>query len=255
MTGGIDRALARATRRFIAVSESLASDLAAQGLPRSHIRVVPNGIELVAPPTAEETAEVRKELGLPVGRSVVGMVANFRPRKGAEDLIDAVGAMAAAGRDLHLLLVGEAFREAGRDYASELLARAHDVGLTGHVTMTGYREDVVRLLAAMDVFVLPSLFGEGLPMVLLEAMAAQRPVIATPVEGIVEVLRSGQNGVLVPARSPAILGERIAELLDSSSRRFALGTGARATVVESYSRERMTNGIEAVYEELWGEHG
>src|SRR5690606_17187577 len=128
---------------------------------------------------------------------VVGMVANFRPRKGAEVLIDAVGKLADSHSRLRLVLVGEPFREPGGDYGADLRRRATRLGAQDRVRFTGFRADADRLIGSLDLFVLPSLFGEGLPRVLLEAMAAGVPVVSTPVEGIGELIRHEENGLLV----------------------------------------------------------
>ena len=248
VTGTVDRALAGRTRRFIAVSESLGRELRRLGIGEDRIRVVPNGIPLPSPATAGTRAELRSELGLPPDEPLVGMVANFRPRKGTELLIEAAGQLVSAGVPLRLLLVGEAFREGDRDYAAELAALGRRVGIGERITFTGFRADADRLISGLDVFVLPSRFGEGLPMVLLEAMGSGVPVITTPVEGIVEVVQDGRNGVLVAPDDVAALRDAMRALLESPERREGLGTVGRETVIDRYSADRMAEGIESVYE-------
>lgn len=251
-TGAVDRALAGRTRRFIAVSDSLGRELRRLGIGADRIRVVPNGIPLPSAADPQSRAELRRELGIPSGDHVIGMVANFRPRKGAEVLIEAAAELARAGSPIRLLLVGEAFREGGRDYAAELAALGQRAGLGDRITFTGFRADSDRIIAGLDLFVLPSRFGEGLPMVLLEAMGSAIPVITTPVEGIVEVVQDGQNGLLVPSDDVAALRDAIRSLLSSPARRADLGTAARETVVTRYSSDRMAEGFEAVYGEVAG---
>ena len=250
LTGGIDRALAGWTRRFIAVSDSLAREAVRVGIRSERIRVVPNGVPL--PPIADATVreDVRAELGLAPDAELVGMVANFRPRKGTEVLIEAMALGVGPTTAAHLLLVGEPFREPGRDYGRELAALVATRNLSPRTTMTGFRSDPERLMAALDVLVLPSLFGEGLPMVLLEAMGAGVPVVSTPVEGIVELVRDGETGRLVAPDDPAALGQAIAWVLEDPVRRRALGAAARETIIAGYTDERMATGIEAVYAEL-----
>lgn len=252
VTGTVDRALAGRTRRFIAVSESLGAELRRLGIPGDRIRVVPNGIPLPVPATAATREALRAELGLPDGEPVIGMVANFRPRKGTEVLIEAVATLAREGRSPRLLLVGEAFREPGRDYAAELAGLARRLGVEERVTFTGFRADPERVIAGLDLFVLPSRFGEGLPMVLLEAMGAGVPVVATPVEGIVEVVDDGRNALLVPPDDGPALATAVGGLLDDPSRREALGAAARETVIARYTADRMADGFEAVYGEVAG---
>jgi glycosyltransferase involved in cell wall biosynthesis len=250
LTGGIDRLLAAHTRRFVAVSESLAQELRRQGIADGRIRVVPNGIPL--PPATSPTAgaELRTSFGLPPDEPIVGMVANFRPRKGAEVLIDAAGELVRAGLPVRLLLIGEAFRDGPRDYGAELAARGSRVGMGDRLLLTGFRGDVERLVAGLDIFVLPSRFGEGLPMVLLEAMGAGLPVVTTPVEGIVEVVDDGRNGLLVPIDDRAALRGAIRDLVADPGRRAALGAAARTTVIERFISDRMAEALDAVYDEV-----
>lgn len=249
-TGAVDRALAGRTRRFITVSQSLAAELRRLGIAEGRIRVVPNGIPMPDPASQEAGAALRAEFGLPAGQPVVGMVANFRPRKGTEVLIEAAAGLGRAGLPVRLLLVGEAFREGDRDYGAELAALADRLGVADRVTFTGFRADVDRIIVGLDLFVLPSRFGEGLPMVLLEAMGAAVPVVSTPVEGIVEVIDDGANGLLVPPNDSAALADAMRALLENPARRAAVAARGRATVSEGYSSERMAMGFEQVYAEV-----
>jgi glycosyltransferase involved in cell wall biosynthesis len=252
LTGTVDRGLAGRTRRFVAVSESLATELRRLGIGPKRIRVVPNGIPLPEAATEAARAALRNELALPGGEPLIGMVANFRPRKGTEFLIEAVGRLVADGVPARLILVGEAFREGARDYAAELAALAAARGIGDRVTFTGFRPDPERIIAGLDLFVLPSRFGEGLPMVLLEAMGAGVPVVTTPVEGIVEVVDDGRNARLVPPDDLVALAEALRALIADPSNRVALGAAGRDTVVARYTSDRMAEGFERVYGEVTG---
>jgi phosphatidylinositol alpha-mannosyltransferase len=179
-------------------------------------------------------------------------VANFRPRKGTEVLIEAVGQLARAGTPARLVLVGEAFRDGTRDYAAELAALAAARGIGDRVTFTGFRADPERIIAGLDTLVLPSRFGEGLPMVLLEAMGAGVPVVTTPVEGIVEVVDDGRNALLVPPDDATALAHALRELVSDPARRSALRAAGRDTVIDRYTADRMAAGFERVYAEVTG---
>jgi len=249
-TSAVDRLLARRSARFIAVSASLAADLVRIGVRRDRIRIVPNGVDVPVPMSAQERTSARASLDGSDAEFIVGMVANFRPRKGTEVLIDAVGALVGAHPRLRLVLVGEPFKEQGRDYGAILRTHAARVGLRGKVHFTGFRQDAGRLIAGLDLFVLPSLFGEGMPMVVLEAMAAGIPVVSTPVEGIAEVIRHGENGSLVPSGEVDGLARAIAELESNPALAMRLGAAGRETVIEKYTTDRMVDGIEDVYSEV-----
>jgi phosphatidyl-myo-inositol alpha-mannosyltransferase len=249
-TGALDRALAMRTSRFIAVSHSLAAELGRLGIDEGRVRVVPNGIPLpvAASPAAREA--LHAEFGVPRNVPIVGMVAVFRPRKGAELLIEAAAQVHAMDVAMHLLLVGEAFRGEGGDYGAHLRALASRVGLGDRVTFTGFRRDTDRVIAGLDLFALPSRFGEGLPMVLLEAMGAGVPVVTTPVEGIVEVVSDGQNGMLVPADDSSALAQAIARALADPAASNGLGAAGRRTILERHTSDAMARGIESVYREI-----
>lgn len=253
VTAGIERLLAFRTARFIAVSRSLEAELRRHRIAAERIRVVPNGIDLPTLPTPEQRAEVGREFGLLPGEPLIGMVANFRPRKGAEVLIDAVGRLSQQGLPVRLLLVGQPFRDGSNDYAATLRSLAESTGLSGRVIFTGFRSDVERLVGALDVFVLPSLYGEGMPMVLLEAMGAARAVIATPVEGVTEVVRDERDGLLVPTGDAVALAGALRRLLTDLQLRERLGVAARRTVVAGFTTGAMAAGIDGVYAELMSE--
>jgi glycosyltransferase involved in cell wall biosynthesis len=250
VTGTIDRGLAWRTRRFIAVSRSLADELGRQGIPPRRIRVVANGIPLPAAADAGSRQWLREDLGIGQSDPVIGMVANLRPRKGAELLIRASAQLQSGGRPPTLVLVGEPFRDGSRDYAGELRALGDACGLGARLVMTGFRPDVERVLGGLDLFVLPSRFGEGLPMVLLEAMGAGLPVVSTPVEGITELISDGRDGLMVPVDDVGALAGAIGDLLTDPGRRARMGTDAREKVARSYSSDAMARGIEAVYREV-----
>ena len=249
-TGALDRALAMRTRRFIAVSHSLAAELRRLGIASERVRVVPNGIPLPVAASRAARDALHDELGVSPDVPVVGMVAVFRPRKGAELLIQAAARALGTGVPIHLVMVGEAFRSEGRDYAAELRSLAEAAGLGDHITFTGFRRDTDLLIAGLDLFVLPSRFGEGLPMVLLEAMGAGVPVVTTPVEGIAEVVTDGENGILVPPDDIPSLATAIQRALTDPVTSARLGSAGRDTVLERYTSDAMARGIESVYREI-----
>jgi phosphatidylinositol alpha-mannosyltransferase len=213
--------------------------------------VVANGVPVGSLPAAgSATEQVRDEFSVASDAFLIGMLANFRPRKGTEVLIEAVARARARGISLHLLLIGEPFRQQGLDYGEQLRERAAAAGVSDVMTMTGFRADAESLLAGLDLFVLPSLFGEGLPMVLLEAMGIGVPVVSTPIEGIGDVVQDGRTGWLVPPGDADALSETIFALAsDPQLRRGVAGLG-REAILREYSADRMALGIEAVYRDV-----
>jgi glycosyltransferase involved in cell wall biosynthesis len=189
---------------------------------------------------------------------VVGTVGRLVPVKGHHYLLEAIARLGARRPALHLLLVGDG------PLRDDLTARATSAGLRvrnagdagvpsgpegATVHMLGLRRDVARLLAAMDLFVLPSL-NEGMGRVLVEAMAMELPCIASKVSGVPDVVDDGRTGVLVPPRDPAALVREIGTLIEDPQRARVMGRRGRRKVVPEFSVERMITKLEAVYREL-----
>ena len=174
----------------------------------------------------------------------MGTVALFRPRKGTEVLLEALAQLRAQGLPVRLRAVG-GFET--REYEREVKGLAESLGLADAIEWTGFTEEVDRELAEMDLFVLPSLFGEGLPMVVLEAMAAGVPVVATRVEGVPEAIRVGEDGLLAEPGDPGSLAQAIGRVVDGDVDWHALRTSALARHAEAFSERSMAAGVAGVY--------
>ena len=156
--------------------------------------------------------DVRDELGVPPDSVLIGTAARLTAVKAQDDFIRAAQLMLARHPNFRFVLVGEGPEE------RTLKALARQMGIEGHIVFAGGRRDVHDLIAAMDVFVLPSL-AEGMPMALLEAMALGTPVVATAVGGVPELIAHQSNGMLVPARDPGALADACVELALNRTRR------------------------------------
>jgi glycosyltransferase involved in cell wall biosynthesis len=185
---------------------------------------------------------VRQELGIVDGVPLVGTVANFKAHKGHQVLLEAARLVRARHAEARFVLIGRGPLE------DEVRRQVNRMGLDGSVAVLGYRQDAVRLTGAFDVFVLPSLY-EGLPIALLEAMALERPVVATRVGGTPEVVTDGVDGLLVPGGDPRALAERIVRLIDDVSLRTRLGRAAGERARRFDIRPAVRR-MEQVYEEL-----
>ena len=250
LTGLADRILAARSRMFIAVSNSLRDELLRLKIPAHRIRVIPNGIPLPTASSPAARAELHGRFGIANEFPIVGLVANLRPRKGAEILMRAAAELKRAQVPVHLLFVGEAFRGEGRDYQADLASLGHNLKIVEQTTFAGFQRDTDGIIAGLDVFVLPSLFGEGLPMALLEAMGAGVPAVSTPVEGIADLVKDGRNGLLVPAGEVTALASAIRRLLTDSEFAATIARYGRDTVSEHHSADVMARSIEAVNEDL-----
>jgi glycosyltransferase involved in cell wall biosynthesis len=250
-TGARRRARAyRLLRRFgldvVAVSHDLAGFLAEGfALPRAAIAVVHNGIPLPhLPPPAERAAQravSRRALGAPEDAPLVVAVGNLYAVKDHATLLRAVATLPRA----HVAIAGRGEEEpALRGLASEL-------GIPERVHLLGLRDDVDTVLAAADVFAQSSR-SEGLPLAILEAMAAALPVVATDVGGVSEAVIDGETGLLVPPGDPAALASSLGALLDGPARAEALGAAGRARAESAFSIEAMTRAYRERYRALEG---
>jgi glycosyltransferase involved in cell wall biosynthesis len=227
--------------RLIAVSASLRDQLRADGVDAARIRVVPNGVP--GPDRLPGRAA-------PEGTWTLGCIALFRPRKGLEVLLAALARLRAQGRAVRLLAIGP-FETA--DYEAAMHALAAELGIADAIEWAGFTADVDAALRRMDTMVLPSLFGEGMPMVVLEAMAAGVPVVASAVEGTPEVIEDGRSGLLVPPGDAGALAASLGGLLDGRPDWSALRAAAFRRQHEHFSDAAMAAGVARVYAEVLGD--
>ena len=238
----LDNATARLAARVVAVSQDTRAALVRQGYPPGRVEVVPNGIAV--PPPREPTGRLREELGLPPGAPLVGEIARLCDVKGQRELIRALAKLP----DVHAVLVGDDLERNGA-YRELLVREARTAGVGDRVVLTGYRPDVPEILDELDVVALPS-WIEGLPLVLLEALAHGRPVVATPVGGTPELVVDSETGLLVPPRDPEALAAALRRLLDDPVLAARLGEAGRERVRDRFSVEAMTARLLALYDEV-----
>ena len=205
---------------------------------------IPTGVDMDRFQPGSSNMEIRKKLGLQAGKLVVGTVSFLRPEKGLDVLIEAMGLLKQEFSNVCCLIVG-----IGQE-REKLLAQIRQQHLEETVVLTGFRDDIPELLRIMDVFVLPSL-EEGMPQSLLQALAAERAIVASSVGGIPEVIINGQTGLLVPPRNPIALAQQIERLLREPEQRKAMGQAGRQVIVRHYSVESMLTKTEQLYLSLW----
>jgi len=185
-------------------------------------------------------ARLRAELGIAPDARVVGFVGQIIERKGIPDLLEAMPAVVAQLPDVRFLFAGE-----GK--LSELVqSRARELGIQDHVVMAGFRRDVPAVMHALDVLVLPSVV-EGFGYVLVEAMAAGKPVVATRASSIPEIVRHEESGLLVDVHDPAALATSLVSILANRDRAHSLGARGRAIVQAEFTLARMLDRTEAAF--------
>jgi glycosyltransferase involved in cell wall biosynthesis len=226
-----------------AVADSLVSDY---GIDRDRLRVVPNGADL---PDEDEEAplarKLRDSLGAGFLRPLWVCVARLEEQKGHDVLLEALAEVRRRGLEFVVALAGEGTKRAA------LEARAQELGLSKHVRFLGQLEEVGPLLAAADAVVLPSRW-EGLPLGLLEAMARDKPVVASAVGGIPELIEDQVNGRLVPPGDATALADVLESFHRKQDAAMRLGRRGGERMREGYTWERVVEEFEGVYDEVLG---
>jgi glycosyltransferase involved in cell wall biosynthesis len=246
----IEQMLARFTDRIIAVGDDQRREIAAYGVaPPEKIVSIPLGLEIDRMLDADRArGRLKAELGLNGHSKLVGIVARLVPIKAHEIFLEAASQVRQAEPHSHFAIVGDGERRA------ELETMAERLGIRQAVHFLGWREDMRRVYADLDVVALSS-NNEGSPVALIEALAAARPVVATDVGGVAEVVGHGETGLLVPPRQPGALAEGILELLRAPERAEALGRAGRARVYPRHASSRLVADVERLYLDLAREKG
>jgi glycosyltransferase involved in cell wall biosynthesis len=237
-----ERLLARLGDGVVASAESVKRAYVQQlGISPDAVRVIYNAVNWDKLRATKTPAAVRQELGIPADRIVIGVVATLQDKKGHRVLLDAVARTPGLERTW-LMIVGDG------PLRSSLDAHAVTLGIGDRITFCGTRRDLGNVLPAMDVFALPSLW-EGLPLALILAMGAGRPVVATAIAGIPEVVTNGDTGLLVPPGDVAAIGTALARLVADPDQRRRLGSAARAAVSNRFGADAYAASVTSLYEE------
>ena len=226
----------------VAVSNAIRKQVMEErGVPSEKARTIHYGIDLEKY-THSDTLK-RKDIGLEDSDLVLGTVARYTDQKGHTYLIDAAPGIVEKFPNAHFVFVGDGPNR------EDMEAQIKKLGLERNFHLLGFRKDVVDLLNLFDVFVLPSLY-EGLPNVVLEAMACARPIIATGVDGTAEAVEDGECGYIVPPKNPQALTERINHLIASPDLMRRMGDASRKRVETHFSLEKQIRQFEELYDEL-----
>jgi sugar transferase (PEP-CTERM/EpsH1 system associated) len=234
------RTLAPLVTRFVTVSRDLERWLVEDvRLPARKVLTIPNGVKLERFGRTS-SQEARRRLGLPAEAAIVGTVGRLDPVKDQAALVRAFAALRSGHPEALLILAGEG------PCRPDLTRLISELGLAGRVRLLGDCPDVALVLAALDLFVLPSI-AEGMSNTLLEAMAAGIPVVATRVGGNPELVEDGAAGRLVPPQDPAALAEVMAGYLDDPHLRTLHGKAARQRATEHFGLDRMCAAYTGLY--------
>ncbi len=232
--------LARAAA-VIAVSPTAAKYINAWGVPRERIHLVPNGV----PPRKKLSSRPTPT------QWTIGAVALFRPRKGLEVLMEAIAILRRQRFPVQLRVVGGFETTA---YQDEVRRLSQQLGIDSFIQWRGFRQDVDAELESLDLLVLPSLLPEGMPMVLLEALAAGVPPLGSRVDGITDVIEHGNNGLLFEPGSAVSLAETLAAVINGQHDWRQLRARAIASHAERFSDRGMAGGAADIYRRILEAH-
>ena len=236
------RQLTPSMDQLIAVSKSIERKIAAEHRTGAPVRLIYNGVDLERYDNQEACCTLPEEYGMEPGSQIVGVVARLEPEKGHQTLIEAWPHVLRSVPSAYLLIVGEGSR---RDFL-EQWAAAHKVA--HRVIFTGRRDDIPAVTAALDVAVLPS-WREAQGLSILEAMALSRPVVASDVGGIPEMVEDGVTGLLVEHDNPVALAEAIIRLLTDHAFADTIARAGHDLVHDRFCIEIMVKSIEQIYDE------
>ena len=228
--------------RLIAVSSQIEQVLSRRYGPEKVVQIH-NGIRLDQVQRIRTPQVTRQQLGIDPAHRLIGTVGRLTAVKGHEHFLIAAQRLLQDRRDLRFVIVGDG------PLMNYLKDMARDLCIADHVTFLGHRDDTYDLIGAMDLFVLPSLH-EGIPMVLLEAMALARPIVASRVGGIPEVITDRAQGLLISTADPDRLAEACRQFLDDRILAVRCGKGARHRVEEEFSSASMGEKVADLYRNL-----
>lgn len=238
----LDRLFVRTFDRVVVLSETVAGILRRSGLPESKLETIANGVDL------ERFRDSQPSLWNHPGathESIVGFVGRLVPGKGADVLLRAAPRVFSRHTNCRFVLVGDG------PCRQDLESLSAQLGIADRVLFTGVRNDMPQVYASIDLLVLPSLC-EAMPMCVLEAMAAGKPVIATRVGAVPQLIDQDQTGMLIEPGDVAGLSAAVLKLLEDSERAHQLGEKGRAKIIERFSAESMARRYLQVYSEVAG---
>jgi len=233
---------------IITTSKGIAEDMVRfNGFDPERISAIPTGVDLNRFDLVLPRFNLRMELGLSPETHLIGMVSVLRSWKGHPDFLHAANEVKKRFPSAYFIIVGEGPRR--RQIEEELL----EMGIEDFVFLIGHRDEIPQILRDLDVFVLPSYANEGVPQALLQALAMKRPVVATNVGGIPEVITSEIHGLLCEPQNPEALATNILQILEKPARAREMACTGRQKVLEQFSLESMVNQLEEIYYRMLGE--
>lgn len=249
---GFDRRLAATAARLIYISEAVQKSHLESGVACTKGRVVYNGLDVVAFSEQQDVAGTRAGLGLSPSDLAAGMVGRLESWKGHDVFLRAIAQVKDELPNAKGLIIGAPVLHEP-SYQEKLLALQDELGLSGCVRFVEFRSDIPAVMAALDVLVLASTAPEPFGRVLIEAMAAGKPVVATDAGAAREIIEDDVQGLLVPPGESQVLAHALTRILANPALAEAMGRAGRATVQARFTAQQYAQGVQAVYRELLAE--
>ena len=241
----IEKLTAIITDRIIALTKREKEDHVRFNISKPHkFAVIHSGVNLEDfSKNFDNNEELKKKLGIPITDSIVGTVGRLVEIKGHRYLLDAACLVLNKIENVTFLLIGDGY------LMTELINHAYALGIGNKVIFAGWRSDIPQLINTFDIFVLPSL-NEGMGRVLVEAMAMGKPIVASDIGGIPDIVKDGANGILFPPRDVNAMAEAIIKLLSDRELRRKMGNEGKKQTSPAYGTSGMVEKIEGLYEDL-----
>ena len=248
----LDRRLARWVAQFIFISRAVAEGYASQGLVPTWSEVIPNAIGSEAFASPQETQAIRRRLGWSDHNFIVVNTGRLVRWKGQDIFLQAMARVADVAPHLRCFIVGEPDGDANSlAFAEELKVLAESLGLAERVTFTGFRDDALQLMKASDVVVHSASTPEPFGRVIIEGMAAGKPVVATRAGGVVDIIEDGYDGLLVPPRDSQAMAEAVLAVQADPVWAGRLGGRALVKVRRQFTLDQHAERVQRVYQRVW----
>lgn len=239
--------------RILVNAESIKDWLLDEGLSGENIGVIPNGLDMSRFELNNEDNAIRREFSIPLTSPLVMMLSRLNPQKGVDDFIKAAAQVVKKHPDTRFMIVGEKIADGGNGqitkdqaYHDQLQKLVDDHGLQESLIFAGHRDDIPALLSEADVSVLPS-HNEGLSNTLIESLAAGAPIVTTRVGGNPEVVKDGENGLLVPVQDAPAVAEAICKLLENPELTASMARANKQRARDVFSIDKMVQDTDAFY--------
>jgi len=253
-----DGMFARFVAAFIYISGDVAKFYRTQKIEPTKGIIIHNGVDMSKFSQVYSTDSVRKDFGLESGQTLVGLIGRIDWWKGHEYFIEAMAMAVQKISGLRGLIIGPLEKNfsvnRNRLYLKKLRTLIESLNLKDKIIFTGLRDDVPRLISALDVVVHASSRPEPFGLVVIEAMAAGKPVVATAAGGVLDIIKDGLNGLLVPCRDAESMATAILQLISNPQRAKQIGNAARQCVTDKFTVQQQVRAVQKLYDDVLVDH-